>query len=97
MSEALEKKDLLCIAYKQAKNKFREYRGFRISPLKLLIEYTFSGFEVNIEHNYKERRFDIFLCKKNKDTSEEIDLKEVEKFRKFYGRGFHLIIYEETE
>lgn len=96
MPEVLEKKSLFCTSYKEATNKFRDYRGFRLSTLKLLIEYTFSGFAIKIEHNYRERRFDIFLSKKNKETGLEIDLKEVEKFRKFYGKGFYILIMEEV-
>lgn len=88
--------ELLCNTYKKVNNKFRDYRGFRLSTLKLLIEYTFSGFCIKIEHNYRERRFDIFLTKENKETKAAIDLKEVEKFRKFYGKGFHITVLEEA-
>lgn len=94
MSEVLEKKELFCNSLKNTKYKFREYRGYRISALKLLIEYTFSGFAIKVEPNYREFRFDIFLSKKNKETGDNINVVEVEKFRKFYGKGFHIILME---
>lgn len=96
MAQISGNQNLLCEDYKHTRSKFRYYKGFELSTLKQLIEYTFSGFAIKIEHNHRERRFDIFLAKKNKETGKEIDVKEVDRFRKFYGSGFYVTLLEEA-
>lgn len=82
------KRNLLCNQYKRD---FREWRGFRLAALKLIIEYSFPGSYIKVVTNSKEMRFDIYLRKEN------INLIEVEKFRKFYGKGFHIILLSESD
>lgn len=86
------KDDLLCKEYKNKDRILLEYRGFRLPSLKLLIDYLFSGHLLKIERNHSQLQFDIYLRKHSVDTKCEIDMKEIEKFRKYYGLGFHLII-----
>lgn len=91
-STTASEKDLFCSNIKKNNRIFYCYRGFRLSTVKLLIEYTFPGFTNRIESNNSEFRFDIYLCKHHKETDAEINSTEVDRFRKFYGAGFNVII-----
>lgn len=92
MNNHLINDNLFCTNYKEVKRTFSRYRGFRLGNVKLLVEYIFPGFILKIEQNNRDLRYDIFLRKNNKETNEEINLKEVERFRKFYGKGFNIIL-----
>ena len=87
----MPKKELVCKQYNNKERTFLDYRGFRLGSLKLILEYSFPGFILKIDRNHKELRFDIYLSK------DGIDMKEVEKFRGFYGKGFNIILLENSE
>lgn len=87
---SMPKKDLLCKEYNNQNRTFLDYRGFRLASLKLILEYSFSGSVLKIDRNHKDLRFDIYLIR------ETVDLVEVEKFRKFYGKGFNIILLDES-
>lgn len=76
---------------------FKMYRGFKLATVKLLVEYNFSGYILKIEDNQADSRFDIYLTKTNKTSSQEINMKEVEKFSKFFGKGFNIILLERNK
>lgn len=81
--------DLICNQYKTENRVFTWYRGFRLANVKMIVEYSFSGCVIKINQNNHEMRFDIYLRK------ELVDLKELEKFRKFWGKGFNVILLSE--
>lgn len=83
--------NLLCKEYKNKGRLYVEYRGFRLPSLKLILEYSFPGFVMKIERNKDLMQFDIYMCMR-KANREKIDMVEVERFRKFYGYGFNLIL-----
>ena len=89
--------NLLCKEYKSKDRTLLEYRGFRLPSLKLIIDYSFSGYVLKIERNHSKLQFDIYLTKKHRENENEIDSKEVDKFRKFYGSGFNIIIVCQQE
>lgn len=74
-----------------------EYRGYRLPSLKLLIGFCFPGHLIKIERNNKELRFDIFLSKNHQEDDHEINMEEVNKFRKYYGKGFNIILMEQSD
>ena len=71
---------------------FYSYKGFKMGTVRLVIDYNFPGFLIKIEKNMREMRYDIFMCKNHKESGEEINIKEVERFQKFYGKGFNIIL-----
>lgn len=91
------KDDMLCNKYKKREIVFEYYRGFELRTLKIILEYSFSGFVLKIDKNHKELRFDIYLCKVHPETKSEINISEVERFRTFYGRGFNLILLSPSD
>lgn len=95
----IEIASLLCKEYKNKDRLLLEYRGFRLPSLKLIVDYSFLGYVLKIERNHAQLQFDIYLYKYHKTTGAPIDLKEVDKFRKFYGSGFNIIMLsqESTE
>lgn len=91
------KDDLLCKQYRNKERMLLEYRGFRLPSLKLLIDYIFPGYTLKIDRNHPQLQFDIYLRKHHVETKAEIDIREVENFRKFFGLGFNLIILANTD
>lgn len=89
--------NLLCKEYKIKERVLHSYRGFRLPAIKLIFEYSFSGFVLKIIQNNQHLRYDIFLRKEHIESGEKINLKEVEKFRFFYGKGFNIIIFSESD
>lgn len=84
---------LLCTVYK--KRKFNGYRGFRLSSVKLLCEYLFTGHVIKINQNSSDLCYDIFLCKRHKEKNTEINFDEVKRFMSYYGKGFNVTIFEQ--
>lgn len=97
--------DLLCIQYHNLKvvpqqvNKrsFQSYRGFTLPSVKLLIGYLFAGYVLKIEKNNQQLRYDVYLRSLNDTTNEQINVIEVDKFLKFFGKGFNIIILSQTQ
>jgi len=86
---------LLCAIYN--KRKFRTYKGFTLASLKKLIDYLFPGYTLKIEQNNKNLCFDIYLCMIKKETKEEINKSELERFQKYFGNGFNVILWSESK
>lgn len=84
----MPKKEVFCKEYR----KIRAYKGFELSSLKRIVDYSFDGFVLKVEKNNAEFRFDIYLRREHTDDGSDINMKEVEKFRKFYGKGFNVIL-----
>lgn len=74
------------------KRVLNEYRGFRLSTVKLIIEYSFPGHLIKVERNNRELRFDIYL---REFGDKVLNLIELERFKKYYGKGLNIIIYSE--
>lgn len=77
---------------------YRYANGMTIFSAKKWFEYTFREFFHLVKKNDEERRFDIFLFDKvqYKDKSiQTIDEAfDLEDFREFWGREFHLVILD---
>lgn len=97
MQNSAGSNELFCKQKNGDERIFNLYRGFRPAAVKLLVEYLFSGHLLKIEQNQRELRFDIYLCKLHKDTLREVDMREIDKFRKYYGRGFNVIVWTQSD
>lgn len=87
IAQSMSNNELFC-------KQLNSYRGFRLGCVKLIVKYSFQGYELKIEQNNRELRYDIYLLENHKETGEIINLFEVERFQKFYGKGFNIIIWK---